>query len=301
MALPVIHYVNFHSEGAPHDHGLALGGVAKEVESIVKSNPGPIQIHMYTPRKIISEFGEEAKWTVHAYDDSCKIAKGFNRSYHRVGMGAWRAFLMHQVMLKAAPGDMVFFHDANLNHYPGIRFPLKNVRNFAKMICELWEVDGTPPKNRVFSPMHICNHAIAKKEVLDFLAEDGKSEAEMREFARATAGRARLIAAENNEHTRGFFGEVSELCKTRSDLLVSSEGSDRGYFKDEPFLHHCAEQALFNAYAWKSGVFHSELPLFKIGPAVGNKDWGHGNDSGYHALTRYLDIVKRKDESVSKV
>ena len=60
---------------------------------------------------------------------------GYNPGYHKVGLGAWRAVLITQILKEIPTGDIVFFHDANYKKPPAILNILsRNVKDYVESI-----------------------------------------------------------------------------------------------------------------------------------------------------------------------
>lgn len=295
-----IHFVNFLTEGSPHDFGDTQGASITRVREIVQSGDRIASVEVYTPQRVLSEFGNDAAWCVQSFPDSAQMTGGSRPNYHKVGMGAWRAFLFNETMKRAAPGDIVFWHDAeDLEAHPETEAALANIVPMADAISALWTMPGTQALSRIYAPLYAKNNSHTKSELYSLFTseaefppqEEGGLEllfVSRQQFAHSRVASARVIVAEKNDFTSKFFEIFAGVCKIRPDLLVSSP-TDVGALPCFEFNY--AEQSIFNALAWRLGVFSSELPLFNIEFFVLDPlypEWGRAPDSGFETLSKYL-------------
>jgi hypothetical protein len=121
--------VTFHSEGPPHDEGLSLEPQAATLRHIAEELG--VGFEAYTPRRL-RELGAGA--VVRSYPESFKLE--LNPGYHKIGFGAWKPFIILHELSKRNEGDIVFYMDANIIKYPGLRDKVLSVREMVATALE---------------------------------------------------------------------------------------------------------------------------------------------------------------------
>lgn len=121
--------VTFHSEGTPHDEGLSLEPQATALRRIAEDLG--VGFEAYTPRRL-RELG--AGILVRSFPDSFKLE--LNPGYHKIGFGAWKPFIILHELSKLNEGDVVFYMDANIIKYPGLRDKAFAVREMISAALE---------------------------------------------------------------------------------------------------------------------------------------------------------------------
>lgn len=129
VAMAKITIVTFHSEGPPYDEGLSLEPQAAALRHIAEELG--VGFEAYTPRRL-RELGAGA--VVRSYPESFKLEA--NPGYHKIGFGAWKPFIILYELARLNDGDVVFYMDANIIKYPGLRDKALSVREMVAAALE---------------------------------------------------------------------------------------------------------------------------------------------------------------------
>jgi hypothetical protein len=246
MSDPRIVLVCFATEGMPHDNGLPLFHCIEPfVKAVLLS--GIKEVKVYTPRILRELFGEEiAERCTKSYQPPARIIL---QNYHNVGMGAWRAEILKYTVDTSNDGDIVIFHDPNWEKYPGILHGFApQAKQYALAAAAISSRSG------IFAPPHFNLIHTMTKFVYDRLKDPEKHNIE--ELLNLPAGRCRCIVITVSEQTRQFVKKFSEACSDPENLFGGSDAkTEFGGWKIPGFIHNAAEQAVFNALVYGSGLW----------------------------------------------
>lgn len=131
-------FVSFYSEGEPYDKGYALEKSVEPIQALLK---GQCATELYTPRRL-RELGYE-----YAVQEFAELGcvKG-NPNCEKLGFFAWKPLILWLELQKVKEGDIVMFHDFNLEKYPIYKANLENLSFFAKRCLEECGFDFFVPR-----------------------------------------------------------------------------------------------------------------------------------------------------------
>ena len=246
---PKVHVVSFASEGLPHDNGLPLKECLDVFLETCKKEGQVDSVSGFTPSMIKELFPNDI-WCI---KDCYKNYENYiNITYHKIGNGCWRAFLIYRCLLQLQDGDILFFHDCNYKKTPQILDVAKNAKEYALKAASLVQNTGG-----IFSSPHLSNGHFIKHDL--FKAILGSYD---QDVAKVPGGRARSIVMIASDETRTFAKEFLELCKMYQETLMTPEPSVEDK-ENKNFSHNTYEQGVFNLLAFKKGYFHKDHEWFK--------------------------------------
>lgn len=118
-----IKIITFHSEGHPHDEGLPLSDGAVELRKLVEGQG--FSFDVYTPRRMRELNAEEL---IKRFDE--RYALRLNPSLHKIGMAAWKPFIMLHALQELNENDILIYSDSNTQKYPGLAKRLEDILAF---------------------------------------------------------------------------------------------------------------------------------------------------------------------------
>jgi hypothetical protein len=131
-------FVSFYSEGAPHDSGAALGPALEPVKKILQ---GQCDLAFYTPRQLRAAGYEYA---VREYADAgCCTG---NPKCEKLGFYAWKPAILWLELQKAADGDVIIFHDFNMDKYTVYERNFEHITFYAKKCLQECGFDFFVPR-----------------------------------------------------------------------------------------------------------------------------------------------------------
>ena len=286
-----VYLYSFASEGLPNDEGLPLLETMKEFQDIC-INEGKIdKAYYFTPKSIPEEF----KWCIKSYDDSFKMP--VNIGYHKVGLGAWRSFLLNQALNNSElnEGDVIVIHDPNFKKHQAFVNFAKVAKDYCLQVKQMIEKE----EGFLFAPVH-CRHedvySCTRSCVISSLIPDFS-------FAKKVAflphGRCSTIVAIVNQKSKEFAKLFLETCKNYKLLSPKCVENCQGiHFEGNFFRSHMAEQAVFNTLAYRENAFTKDIKnenswLYNITEAANVIDMGYNKILLHNNFTFYksLDLI----------
>lgn len=120
---PKVHFVTFHTEGPPLDHGPDLRSATRSFETAARNVFDSFVAH--TPRSLLSS---SASWKERLHNFEVDIESHpdyfpelkWNRSWARMGLISWKPRMILDRLLNddVSEGDLVYYHDSNAEKYP---------------------------------------------------------------------------------------------------------------------------------------------------------------------------------------
>jgi len=281
--------VCFGSEGHPYDEGTNISKCLHEYgKEALKS--GIDEFLAFTPRTLQDAIGvERAKRATKVYGEDHRVLP----PYHKVGLGAWRAEILKYAVDTHSDGDVVIIHDPNYIKYPGIlKHFAPNARQYALAAMEISK------DSEIFSPMCMkVIHTVSRGAVLNVI--DKCKDAVITNpdtIANYPSARCRSIIVKISPKTRRFVEDFSRLCADES-ILSPPDRSRPGGWGRNGFIHHAAEQAVFNALAYVGGYFDIVrdkwiLELSNLGGE--SSDMNFPGDMGTYKLIKHAGLIKRR-------
>lgn len=131
-------FVSFYTEGPPHDNGAPLGPALDTVKKILQ---GQCELSFYTPHQLRAAGYEYA---VREYADAgCCTG---NPKCEKLGFYAWKPAILWLELQKAAEGDVIIFHDFNIEKYPVYEGNLEHIAFYAKKCLQECGFDFFVPR-----------------------------------------------------------------------------------------------------------------------------------------------------------
>jgi hypothetical protein len=131
-------FVSFYSEGAPHDKGYALEKSIEPIQALLK---GQCATEFYTPRRL-RDLGYD-----YAVQEFAELgcARG-NPNCEKLGFFAWKPLILWLELQKGKEGDVVMFHDFNIEKYPIYKGNLESLTFYAKRCLDECGFDFFVPR-----------------------------------------------------------------------------------------------------------------------------------------------------------
>ena len=252
-----VYLYSFASEGLPNDEGLPLLETMKEFQDICVNEGKIDKAYYFTPKSIPEEF----KWCIKSYDDS--LFMYWNFGYHKVGLGAWRSFLLNQALNNSElnEGDIVIIHDPNYKKYSKFLNFAKVAKDYCLQVKQMIEKE----EGYLFSIMHDTYEDIfrySRSCVISSLLDE-KDESYLKKFSSYPIGRCSTIVAIVNEKSKNFAKLFLETCKDYKLLAPHcTDNCDNKHFDNTYYHHHTAEQSVFNILAYRENAYTSLSNIF---------------------------------------
>lgn len=122
----MISVVTFYTQGGDRDQGSSLEHQMLMTKYVVEQQG--LDFQSYSPSDVVA-LG--APNLVKAYPDEYTLPR--NPGAHKVGLFAWKPFVIREALRRVNDGDTVFYIDCNITKYPGYRDKIRNAREMVVM------------------------------------------------------------------------------------------------------------------------------------------------------------------------
>lgn len=123
-----IHFVSFYTEGAPHDLCTDMAGPASRYRDAI--SPYVDTVHFWTPRELSAD--DKTRGLVAPVEGA--TPNPYNPGVHNIGFLRWKPYLLLSALEQAAPGEIVYYRDANVAKYPSILDSVHETRALLEMV-----------------------------------------------------------------------------------------------------------------------------------------------------------------------
>lgn len=148
--------LTFYTEGAPYDGGVDLADTEREFRAVV--SPYVDEYLACCPRQLRAECedavpvcADYSRWMAR-HPRRAQVTR-YPERWARVGFLAWKPYICRRVVAcdEVAAGDIVFYHDVDLNRYPQYRLYAHEWKEVAVALldqlgCDLFAPFGKPLK-----------------------------------------------------------------------------------------------------------------------------------------------------------
>ena len=214
-------FVSFYSEGAPHDGGHDLSSYDTLSRGLLRNK---CQIELYTPRKLR---GLGFDYAVKEYAERGCVT--CNPNAEKLGFYAWKPLIMLLELEKMNDGDILLFHDMNIDKYPTYRENFADIYSYSKRCLDDCGFDFFVSRENYTKRMfHHCK-AMTIREM-------GGDHPYFYNFPQMIVN---IIFIRKSEASIALLKEWTEACKNERWLSgTPNENSHQG------FIHHCPEQGI---------------------------------------------------------
>ena len=232
-----IHFVSFYTEGAPHDLCTDMTGPATRYRDAI--SPFVDTVHFYTPRQLACD--DKTRALVAPVEGA--TPNPYNPGVHNIGFLRWKPYLLLRALEGAAPGDMVYYRDANIAKYPSILESVHETRGLLEMV--LRDCD-------VFVPVENWPDLKMKKNVKREILEDlGRYD---NDYLESYGLNSSIVVCRKSEASVRVMREWLDGCM--QDRLISYDTTKQQH---PEYGWNVQEQSILNAVL-RRNVLQGRLP-----------------------------------------
>lgn len=214
-------FVSFYSEGAPNDNGYNLSHYENLVKSLLG---GKCNYDFYTP-KMLRNMGYE--YAVKEYD-SLGCVTG-NKTAHKLGFYAWKPLILWLALSKLKDGEILIFHDLNIDKYRAYNNNFKILIESAEDCLRMCKHDFFVSREDLYkNTFHHCKTLTIK--------ELGQDHPYFYNFPQVIVN---IMFFRKSQTTMNMLKEWMDACKVERWLAGSPNDSPH-----QGFIHHCPEQGI---------------------------------------------------------
>lgn len=237
-----VHLVLFATEGPPFDRGIPLLNGAQVLKS--KAEPHFTTVTLFTPR-ILSR--RNADWVKTLEDIGPAIRSDsmyspdmpWNEDWARIGNLLWKPRLLSELSRDHLEGDIVMYHDVNLEKYPEY---LRNVDRWSSFVTKALRGRHVLLFRDRKTPLSFD----VKPELTEALLPNCRPD----ELSNVWAG---ALAFRCSQEARSFLDEWKRLCEIKDYLSPTTRAR-----RDNHFYWHTGEQAILATYFHLSRRVHRD-------------------------------------------
>lgn len=233
-----IHFVSFHTEGAPHDLCTDMTLPASRYRDAI--TPYVDTVHFYTPR----ELSGDDKTRVLVAPVVGATPNPYNPGVHNIGFLKWKPYVVLKALEEAGPGDIVYYRDANIAKYPSILDSVHETRTLMEMV--LRECD-------VFVPIENWPDLKMKKNVKREIFEElGRYD---NEYLESFGYNSSIVVCRKSEESMRIMREWLDGCM--QDRLINYDTTKQQH---PEYGWNVQEQSILNVVL-KRNIVQGRLPM----------------------------------------